>query len=53
MTLRVEDMEKADEHIVSVLSKLELILLPAFFDIIVHLVMHIPEETILEGPVQM
>ena len=52
-TLRVEDIEKAEEHIVLVLSKLELIFPPAFFDIMIHLVMHLPEEAILGGPVQM
>ena len=46
-------MEKAEEHIVLVLSKLELIFLPAFFDIMIHLVMHLPEEAILGSPVQM
>ena len=49
----MEDMEKAEEHIVLVLSKLELIFPPAFFDIMVHLVMHLPEEAILRGSVQM
>ena len=53
MTLRVEDIEKCEEHIVLVLSKLELIFLPAFFDIMIHLVMHLLEEAILRGPVQM
>ena len=52
-TLRVEDIEKAKEHIVLILSKLELIFPPAFFDIMIHLVMHLPEEAILGGPVQM
>ena len=46
-------MEKAEEHIVLVLSKLELIFPPVFFDIMVHLVMQFPEEAILGGPVQM
>ena len=46
-------MEKVEEHIVLVLSKLELIFPLAFFDIMVHLVMHLPEEDILGGSVQM
>ena len=46
-------MEKVEEHIVLVLCKLELIFPPEFFDIMVHLVMHLPEEAILKGPVQM
>ena len=49
-TLRVEDMEKAKEHIVLVLSKLKLIFPPTFFDIMVHMVMHLPEEAILGSP---
>ena len=48
-TLRVEDMEKAKVHIALVLSKLELIFPLAFFDIMIHLVMHLPEEAILGG----
>ena len=47
-TLRVEDIEKAEEYIVLVLSKMELIFPLAFF----HLVMHLYEEAILEGLVQ-
>ena len=46
-------MVKVEEHIVLVLIKLELIFPPTFFDIMVHLVMHLLEEAILEGPVQM
>ena len=52
-TLKVEDMEKAEEHIVLVLSKLELIFPPIFFNIMIHLVMHLRKEAILEGSVQM
>ena len=37
-TLIVEDMEKAKEHIVLVLSKLKLIFPLTFFDIMIHLV---------------
>ena len=50
-SLRVEDMEKTEKHIVLVLRKLELIFPPAFFDIMVNLVIHLPEEVIHGGPV--
>ena len=33
--------------------KIVVIFPPTFFDIMIHLVMHLPEEAILEGPVQM
>ena len=46
-------MEKVEEHIMLVLSKLKLIFPLVFFDIMVHLVMHLPEEAILGGLVQM
>ena len=46
-------MEKAQEDIIQILCKLELIFPPAFFDIMVHLVLHLPEEAILGGPVFM
>ena len=49
----MEDIEKAEEHIVLVLNKLELIFPKVFFDIMIHLVMHLLEEAILRGPVQM
>ena len=49
----MEDIENAEEHIVLVLSKLKLIFPPIFFDIMIHLVTHLPEEAILEDPVQM
>ena len=48
-TLRVEDMEKAEEHIVLVLRKIELIFLSPFFDNVVHLVIHLPKEAYPRG----
>ena len=45
-TLRISDLEKAQYDIVLILCKLEIIFLPAFFDIMVHLEMHLPEEAI-------
>ena len=49
----MKDMKKAEEHIVLVLSKLELIFTPTFFDIMIHLFMNLPKEAILMGFVQM
>jgi hypothetical protein len=34
-----------------ILCKLEMIFPPAFFDVMVHLAVHLPEEAILRGPV--
>ena len=36
-----------------ILCKLERIFPPAFFDIMIHLLLHLPEEAILSGPVHM
>lgn len=44
--LRVSDLEKARDDIVLILRKLETIFPPALFDIMVHLVMHLPDEAI-------
>ena len=50
--LRVDDLKAAHEHIISILCKMELIFPPVFFDIIVHLVLHLSEEAINGGPIQ-
>ncbi|KAJ9543051.1 hypothetical protein OSB04_022758 [Centaurea solstitialis] len=52
-TLVVDDMKKAQDQLIMILCKLELIFPPAFFDIMIHLVLHLPEEAILGGPVYM
>ncbi|KAK9076568.1 hypothetical protein SSX86_004902 [Deinandra increscens subsp. villosa] len=52
-TLLVEDMKKAKAAIITILCELELIYPPAFFDIMVHLVLHLPDEAIRGGPVCM
>jgi hypothetical protein len=44
-------MEKAKKQMLDVMIKLEQIFPPAFFDIMIHLVMHLPDEAILGGPV--
>jgi len=40
------------EDIVLILCKLEKIYPPAFFDVMVHLAVHLPDEALLRGPVQ-
>ena len=51
-TLRRSDLHKLDEQIVLILCKLEKIFPPAFFDVMVHLAIHLPREAMLGGPVQ-
>lgn len=50
-TLRVSDLQRMEKEIVIILCKLERIFPPAFFDIMVHLAVHLPREAILGGPV--
>ena len=52
-TLVISDIEKAQEDVKLILCKLERIFPPDFFTIMVHLVMHLPEEAINGGPVHM
>ncbi|CAH9119041.1 unnamed protein product [Cuscuta epithymum] len=51
--LKVSDLKHAQKDIVVILCKLETIFPPAFFDIMVHAVMHLPEEAIRGGPVHL
>lgn len=51
-TLRRSDLERMEEKIVLILCKLERIFPPAFFDVMVHLAVHLPREAMLGGPVQ-
>ncbi|KAI3711783.1 hypothetical protein L1987_70329 [Smallanthus sonchifolius] len=44
----VKDMYEANEEVVKILCNLEMIYPPAFFDIMVHLILHLPEEAILD-----
>lgn len=41
-----------EKDIAVILCKLEEIFPPAFFDVMVHLAVHLPREAILGGPVQ-
>ena len=50
-TVRVKGLDKLQERIAFVLCKLEKIYPPSFFDIIVHLAVHLPHEAKLLGPV--
>ena len=52
-TLKVEDIKKAKVDIIAILCKLELIYPPVFFDIMVHLLLYLPDEAIIGGPVCM
>nr|GEX64846.1 hypothetical protein [Tanacetum cinerariifolium] len=51
--LMQRDMEKAKEQLINIMYSLKQIYPPAFFDVMSHLVMHLPEEAILCGPVYM
>ena len=50
-TLRVDVLQRLKVDIVIILCKLEKIFPPAFFDVMVHLAIHLPDEAILRGPV--
>lgn len=51
-SLQVDELERLQRDIVIILCKLEMIYPPAFFDVMVHLAIHLPREAILGGPVQ-
>ena len=51
-TLKRNELEKLEERIVLILCKLERFFPLAFFDVMVHLAVHLPREAILGGPVQ-
>ncbi|KAL6577530.1 hypothetical protein OROMI_009858 [Orobanche minor] len=50
--LKLEATEKLEENIVLLLCKLEMIFPPAFFEVMIHLAIHMPHEARLGGPVQ-
>ena len=50
-TLNVKDLEKLEEAIVLILCKLERIFPPAFFDVMVHLAVHLPRKAMLAGSI--
>lgn len=47
----MSDLERMEKEIVIILCKLERIFPPAFFDVMVHLAVHLPREALLGGPV--
>lgn len=51
-TLKLDTLYRLKEEIPIILCKLEKIFPPAFFDVMVHLAIHLPDEAILRGPVQ-
>ena len=52
-SLDVNDMRNTRTKVVKILCNLELIYPLAFFDIMIHLILHLPDEAILGGPVNM
>ncbi|XP_012837883.1 PREDICTED: uncharacterized protein LOC105958419 [Erythranthe guttata] len=50
-TLMIADIDKMERNIPVILCKLEKIFPPAFFDVMVHLAVHLPSEAKLAGPV--
>ncbi|XP_073108719.1 uncharacterized protein [Elaeis guineensis] len=51
-SLKVQDLKQLEEDIVMTLCKLETIFPPAFFDIMIHLPIHLASEAKIGGPVQ-
>ncbi|GJV45045.1 hypothetical protein Tco_1429581 [Tanacetum coccineum] len=51
-TLMEDDMLKAQIKVVDILYELELIYPPALFDIMVHLVIHLPIKALEDGPIR-
>ena len=48
----MEDLEKAQDSIIEILCKLEMIFPLAFFTII-HVIIHLPDEALCGGPMHM
>ncbi|GKF07710.1 hypothetical protein Tco_0041934, partial [Tanacetum coccineum] len=51
-TLMEDDMLKAQSKVVDILCNLKLIYPPAFFDIMIHLVIYLPLEALEGGPIR-
>nr|GEZ48951.1 hypothetical protein [Tanacetum cinerariifolium] len=47
-----DDMLKAQSKVIDILCNLDLIYPPAFFDIMIHLVIYLPLEAIFDGPIR-
>jgi len=50
--LKVDVIKRLKAEIPVILCKLEKIFPPAFFDVMVHLAVHLPDEALLRGPIQ-
>ncbi|GJT32929.1 acidic leucine-rich nuclear phosphoprotein 32 family member A [Tanacetum coccineum] len=50
--LPARDMSEAKKQSISILIELEQIFPPAFFDIMIHVAIHLPDEAILGGPIR-
>ena len=48
----MRQLRRLQEEVVVILCELEMYFPPAFFDVMVHLVVHLPHEALLRGPVQ-
>ena len=51
--IRVDALERLRDKIPTILCNLEKIYPPAFFDVMVHLAVHLPDEALLRGPYSM
>ncbi|XP_042950146.1 uncharacterized protein LOC122282038 [Carya illinoinensis] len=51
-TFDITHLSQLQSDIVIILCKLEMIFPPSFFDVMIHLAIHLPREAILGGPVQ-
>ena len=51
-SLKVQDLKQLEDDIIMTLCKLETIFPPAFFDIMIHLPIHLASEAKIGGPVQ-
>ncbi|CAD6205860.1 unnamed protein product [Miscanthus lutarioriparius] len=51
-TLKIDVLHRMKDEIPIILCKLERIFPPPFFDVMLHLAVHLPDEAILRGPVQ-
>ncbi|XP_074278569.1 uncharacterized protein LOC141602161 [Silene latifolia] len=51
-TLNLEVLDRIQDSIILTLCEMEKIFLPSFFDIMVHLCVHLPAEAKIAGPVQ-
>jgi hypothetical protein len=51
-TLKVDILKQMQDDIIIILCKMEKIFPPAFFDVMIHLALHLPREAELGGPVQ-